>query len=142
MSFANEKAICSHPSHLKSKIARPIANTDHGIHGMWVGRMTSFFLKKWANPGLFFVYFRSFSNKHYKFLQQIFVKKYPSSIRCPDSNPRPLECESPSITTRPGLPPSFLLVTLVTFTSYQFKAHSDQVHLIYLRVIFITKNRL
>ena len=23
------------------------------------------FLKKWANPGLFFVYFRSFSNKHY-----------------------------------------------------------------------------
>ena len=22
---------------------------------------------KWANPALFFVYFRSFSNKHYKF---------------------------------------------------------------------------
>ena len=67
------------------------------------------FIEKWANPGLFFVYFRSFSNKHYKFLQQIFVKKYPSSIRCPDSNPRPLECESPSITTRPGLPPCISL---------------------------------
>ena len=25
----------------------------------------TFFLKKRANPGLFFVYFRSFSNKHY-----------------------------------------------------------------------------
>ena len=31
----------------------------------------------------------------------------PSSIRCRDSNPRPLECESPPITTRPGLPPKF-----------------------------------
>ena len=29
----------------------------------------------------------------------------PSSIRSQDSNPRPLERESPPITTRPGLPP-------------------------------------
>ena len=29
----------------------------------------------------------------------------PSSIRHRDWNPQPLECESPSITTRPGLPP-------------------------------------
>ena len=29
----------------------------------------------------------------------------PSSIWHRDSNPRPLECESPPITTRPGLPP-------------------------------------
>ena len=38
-------------------------------------------------------------------LQQLNVKKCPSSIRCWDSNSRPLEHESPPITTRPGLPP-------------------------------------
>ena len=32
-------------------------------------------------------------------------EKYPSSIHCRDSNSRPLEQESPPITTRPGLPP-------------------------------------
>ena len=34
------------------------------------------------------------------------MKKCPSSIQCPDSNPRPLDCESLPITTRPGLPPN------------------------------------
>ena len=62
------------------------------------------FFKKWANPGLFFHLFSVFSNKHYKFLQQIYVKKCPSSIRCWDLNPRPFERESLPITTRPGLP--------------------------------------
>ena len=38
-------------------------------------------------------------------LQQINVKKCPSSIWHQDSNPRPSERESPPITTRPGLPP-------------------------------------
>ena len=37
----------------------------------------------------------------------------PSIIRCRDSNPWPLECESPPITTRPGLPPSFLILGVV-----------------------------
>ena len=32
-------------------------------------------------------------------------EKCPSSLRCRDSNPRPLERESPPIATRPGLPP-------------------------------------
>ena len=55
-----------------------------------------FFLKKWANPGLFF--------KHtLQFLQQINVKKCPSSMRCRNLNSRPLEHESPTITTSPGL---------------------------------------
>ena len=49
--------------------------------------------------------FSVFSNKHYKILQQIDVKKCPSSLRCRDSNPRRLEFESLPITTRPGLPP-------------------------------------
>ena len=61
-------------------------------------------LKKWANPGLFFVYFQSFSNKQYNFYKK-YVKKCPSSIRCRDSNPRPLKREAFPITTRPGLPP-------------------------------------
>ena len=39
-----------------------------------------------------------------QFLQQIYVKKYLSNIHCRDSNPRPLEHESPPI-TRPGLQP-------------------------------------
>ena len=38
-----------------------------------------------------------------QFLQQINVKKCPSSIRCRDLNPQPLEHESRPITTRPGL---------------------------------------
>ena len=38
-----------------------------------------------------------------QFLQQINVKKCPSSLRCWDSNSHPLESESPPITTRPGL---------------------------------------
>ena len=64
------------------------------------------FLKKWAKPGLFFVYFQSFSNKQYNFYNKSMWKmSCPSSIRRLDSNPWPLECESPPITTRPGLPP-------------------------------------
>ena len=54
---------------------------------------------KWAIPGLSFVYFRSFSNKHYNFYNKSMSS--PSSIRRQDSNPRPLELESPPITTSP-----------------------------------------
>ena len=61
---------------------------------------------KWANPGLFFIYFRLFKHA-LQFLQQINVNKCPSSIRCRDSNSQPLEHESPPITTRPGLPPYY-----------------------------------
>ena len=60
--------------------------------------------KKWANPGLFFIYFCLFKHT-LQFLQQINVKKCPSSMWWRDSNSRPLEHESPPITTRPGLPP-------------------------------------
>ena len=59
-------------------------------------------LKKWTIPGLFFIYFR-LSKCTSQILQQINVKKCPSSIRCWDSNPRPLKHESPPITSRPGL---------------------------------------
>ena len=55
----------------------------------------------WAKPGLFFIYFRLFKHT-LQFLQQINVKKCPSSIWFQDSNSQPLEHESPPITTRPG----------------------------------------
>ena len=78
-----------------------------------------FFLKKWANPDLFFIYFRLFKHT-LQFLQQINVKKCPSSIRFRDSNSQPMEHESPPITTRPGLPPknSILLLWLTISLSY------------------------
>ena len=71
----------------------------------WFWPTTAFvgFLKKWANPGLFFVYFRSFQTNITIFT---ICEKCPSSIRCRDSNPWPLERESLPITTRPGLPPN------------------------------------
>ena len=58
------------------------------------------FLKNGPTPASFIGYFRSFQINI-----TIYVKKYPSSIRCLYSNPRPSDHESPPITTRPGLPP-------------------------------------
>ena len=63
------------------------------------------------HPRHLFHLFSSFATT-VQFLQQINVKKCSSSIQCWDSNPLPLEHESPPITTRPGLPPikwSYLL---------------------------------
>ena len=62
----------------------------------------NFNLFKWANPGLFFVYFQSFQTDN-KFFTTINLKKYPSNIWRWDLNPQPFfEHESSSITTRPG----------------------------------------
>ena len=59
------------------------------------------FFKKWANPGLFSFIFGLFKQT-IQFLQQINVKKCPSSIQCWHSNPRPFEDESSPIITRPA----------------------------------------
>ena len=59
----------------------------------------------WANPGLFFI-FRLYKTHITNFTINRYVKKCPFSKRCHDSNSRPLEHESPLITTRPGLPPN------------------------------------
>ena len=70
---------------------------------------------KWAIPGLFLVYFRSFQTN----INAIFITDQcekmsgPSSIWRRDLNPQPLEREPPPITTRPGLPP--ILYTLYDF---------------------------
>ena len=52
------------------------------------------------------MYFRLFKQK-LQFLQQINVKKCPSSIRHKDPNSQPSDYKPPPLTTRPGLPPSF-----------------------------------
>ena len=74
----------------------------------------AFYSFLWANPGLFFVYFRSFFKK--QFLQQIDGKKCPSSIRPRDSNPQPFKHESSPIATRPGLPPFYSLYQTLAIT--------------------------
>ena len=59
---------------------------------------------KMGQPRPLFHLFLSFQNT-LQFLEQIIVKKCPSSILCRDLNSQPLEHESPPITTRPGLRP-------------------------------------
>ena len=71
-----------------------------------LGKLFGTFFKKCTNPGLFFVYFCLF-NQTLQFLQQINVKKCPSSIRHQDSNSQPSDYESPPLPTRPGLPPRY-----------------------------------
>ena len=66
--------------------------------------MMSNIFYKMGRPRPLFNLFSSFQT-NITILQQINVKKCPSSIQCWDSNPRPLEHESPPITTRPGLLP-------------------------------------
>ena len=85
-----------------------------------------FYFKKWAIPGLFFVYFKSLQTNINTILQQKYVKICPSSIRHWDSNPRPSECESPPITTRPGHLPTnrdSYLMSLVAITIDEFGHH-------------------
>ena len=66
---------------------------------------------KWAIPGLFFVYFRSFQTNFTIFTTNK-CEKCPSSIRRRESNPQPLERESLPITTR-WLPPSAYLKVIL-----------------------------
>ena len=69
-----------------------------------------------GQPRPLFCLFSVFFKQTLQFLQQINVKKCPSSIRRRDSNPRPLDREPPPITTRPGLPPKKVFFTLQIFT--------------------------
>ena len=59
-----------------------------------------------GHPGIFYCFFWSFQTNSNTICTTIYVKKCPSSIRYRNLNPQPLGCESPAITTRPGLPPS------------------------------------
>ena len=64
---------------------------------------TEFFFKM-GQPRPLFHLFLSFQT-YYIFYNKYACEKCPSSRQCRDSNSRPLEHESPPITTRPGLPP-------------------------------------
>ena len=55
------------------------------------------------SPASFSFIFGLFQTNINTILEQINVKKCPSSIQHQDSNPRPSKRESPPITTRPGL---------------------------------------
>ena len=76
---------------------------------VYVKLAADFFKKNWANHGLFFVFFRSFQTNNTNLTTNQCEKCRPSSIMHWDSNPRPSECESPPITTWPGLPPIFFI---------------------------------
>ena len=65
-------------------------------------------------PLLMFI-FGLFKQTSLQILQQINVKKFPSSIRCRVSNPQPSQHESPPITTRSGLPPRQAKVFIFNF---------------------------
>ena len=77
-----------------------------------IDHLQSFLKKKWANPGLFFIYFRLFK-RTLQFWQQINVKKCPSSIWRQDLDSQPSGYNSPPLTTRPGLPPIIFLFLLI-----------------------------
>ena len=68
-----------------------------------------FFKKNGPSPASFSFIFGLFKQTIQIFTtNQCEKMSCPSSIRRRDSNPRPLERESPPITTRPGLPPEKL----------------------------------
>ena len=57
-------------------------------------------------PGLFLIYFRTFSTKNNNFYNKLMLKiVHPVGIRRWNLNSWPLEHETPPITTRPRLPP-------------------------------------
>ena len=72
------------------------------------------FFKKWASPGLFFVYFRSFQSNIITIFTTDQCEKMscPSSIWRQDSNPQPSEREPPPITRAPALFPLSLTFAL------------------------------
>ena len=91
--------------HVRSIFEHQITKRDYQQDFTFSRSYLRFFLKIGPTPASFLFIFGLFKQT-IQFLQQINVKKCPSSIRRWDSNPRPLERESTPITTRPGLPPS------------------------------------
>ena len=68
--------------------------------------VTCFFFKNGPSPASISFIFELFQTNNTIFTTiQCEQMSCPSSIRRRESNPRPLECESPPMTTRPGLPP-------------------------------------
>ena len=74
----------------------------------WPPQICTFFSKLGQPRSLLSFLFSRFKQTSLQMLQQINMKKCPSSIQGWDSNPWPSEHESPPITTRPGLPPNYV----------------------------------
>ena len=89
-------------------------------------RLTNYtpYFKKWANPGLFFIYFWSFQTNIITIFTTNKCEKCPSSIRCWELNHRPSERESLPITTRHGLPPKAFISVTKTAIRYGICAKS------------------
>ena len=77
----------------KNRIKLTLSRKDH-----------KYFFKKWPTL-VSFSFIIVLFKQTLQFLQQINVKKCSSSIWHQDSNSQPSDCESPPLTTRPGLPP-------------------------------------
>ena len=61
------------------------------------------FVFRWTIPGLFFVYFRSFSNKHYNFYSKLGNVKNVHLVTVLGFEPTTFSSRVSSITTRPFL---------------------------------------
>ena len=72
----------------------------HYFHNGWNGIRTFNIFYRTS----FSYNFGSFRNKQYNFYRKL-IWKYPTSIWCWYANSRPIDQESPHITTRPRLPP-------------------------------------
>ena len=82
------------------------------------------FLKQMGHPRPLLSFIFGLFKQTLQFYNNI-CEKCPSSIRYRDSNPRPLERESPPITTRPGLPLfAYLSYLKMPATSITFSNHT------------------
>ena len=90
--------------------------------------MSAYFFLKMGQPRPLFCLFSSFQTNITNFTTNMNVKKCPSSIWRWDSNSQPSDYQSPPLTTRPGLPPFFILFGTPNRTWRYLKAHSHQVY--------------
>ena len=110
---------------VRSKIKPFIVLGSNGSVGKAVA---SFLLKNGSTPASFSFLFSLFKET-LQFLQQIIVKKRPSSIQCRDSNPQPFEHELSPITTRPRIA-SFGRVVASYIRDLRFEYSHQQENLI------------
>ena len=96
--------------------------------------------KPW--PLLSFI-FSLFNQTSWQFLQQIYVKNGPSSIRCWDLNTRPSDYESSQITTRPGLVFTHAkrwTIVFKLYLTYLWQSYKSFTILIYESRVVLTLN--
>ena len=80
-----------------------------------MSKLSWFFLKNRPTPASFSIIFGRFKQTIQFYNKSMWKMSCPSRIWCRDSNPWPLEHESPPITTRPGLPFMIIMFIFVIF---------------------------